>query len=507
MKENVLARYHVIPLPVQLAPFDGVFTLTQSTRIFVWPEARGVGEYLQELLPFSLVSNHIHNDTIPAGGILLTNTGASTLLGSEGYHLSVSPAAVVVRANQPAGLFYGVQTLRQLIRADSGTIPAVEIVDRPRFPWRGIMLDVGRHLFPLKFIKRLFDVMALHKLNIFHWHLTEDQGWRIEIKKYPKLTKIGSRRTASPIPSDHEKLDEKPYQGYYAQDHIKEIVAYAASRFITVIPEIEMPGHSVAALASYPDLGCTGGPYKVRNYWGIEKDVFCAGSEQVFSFLKDVLDEVLSLFPSKFIHIGGDECPKSLWEQCPKCQDTILRNNLKDEHELQSYFIRRIEAYLNARGRRMIGWDEILEGGLAPNATVMSWRGMEGGIQAAHEGHDVVMTPTNHCYFDYYQSADVSTEPPAIGGYLPLETVYAFEPVPPECTAGEAQHILGAQGNLWTEYIPTPKQAGYMLFPRATALAEVVWSAVEKRNYPDFEQRLQAFLPLLKKMGMNYRGN
>jgi hexosaminidase len=507
MQENVRAIYSVIPQPVQLSPSDSVFTLAPSTRIVVWPEARGVGKYLQELLPFPLISDHTHNDTIPVGGILLTHTGASTLLGSEGYHLSVSPAAIVVRANQPAGMFYGIQTLRQLICADSVTIPAVEIVDRPRFPWRGIMLDVGRHLFPVKFIKRLIDVMALHKLNVLHWHLTEDQGWRIEIKKYPNLTKIGSRRSASPIPSDREKLDEKPYQGYYTQEQIKEIVLYAANRFITVVPEIEMPGHSVAALASYPNLGCTGGPYNVGNHWGIEKDVYCAGNEQVFSFLQDVLDEVLSLFPSKFIHIGGDECPKARWEQCPKCQNAIRRNNLKNEDELQSYFIRRIEAYLNTLGRRMIGWDEILEGGMAPNASVMSWRGMEGGIQAAQEGHDVVMTPTSHCYFDYYQSEDIYTEPPAIGGFLPLETVYAFEPVPLECTAEEAQHILGAQGNLWTEYITTPKQAGYMLFPRATALAEVVWSAAEKRNFPDFEQRLQAFLPHLKKIGMNYRGN
>ena len=507
MTENTRASFPVVPRPVQFTPSDGVFTLAPSTRIVVWPEAHGVGKYLHELLPFPLISSPTHSDTIPAGGILLTNTGASTLLGSEGYHLSVSPAAIVVRANQSAGIFYGIQTLRQLIYADGVTIPAVEIVDRPRFPWRGIMLDVGRHLFPIKFIKRLIDVMALHKLNVFHWHLTEDQGWRIEIQKYPKLTKIGSRRSASPILSNREKLDVIPYRGYYTQAQIKEIVAYAASRFITVVPEIEMPGHSVAALAAYPYLGCTGGPYLVRNRWGIEKDVYCAGNEMVFSFLQDVLDEVLSLFPSIFIHIGADECPKTRWEQCPKCQDAIRGNNLKDEHELQSYFIRRIEAYLNARDRRMIGWDEILEGGLAPNASVMSWRGMEGGIQAAHAGHDVVMTPTSHCYLDYYQSKDVSTEPPAIGGYLPLETVYAFEPVPPECTKDEAQHILGAQGNLWTEYISTPEQAGYMLFPRATALAEVVWSPAEKRNYADFEQRLGAFLPLLKKMGMSYREN
>ena len=505
MQKIIQARYPIIPKPAQLTASDGEFTLTTSTCIWVNPEALGVAKHLQKLLPLPLSVKETDNDAVPAGDILLTTMGGNSLLGVEGYQLTISPSAVVIRANQPAGLFYGVQTLRQLISIGKGSIHAVDIVDWPRFPWRGIMLDVGRHLFPIVFIKRLIDVMAFHKLNVFHWHLTEDQGWRIEIKKYPKLTKIGSRRSATPIPADREKLDGKAYKGYYTQAQIKEIVAYARDRFITVVPEIEMPGHSVAALASYPELGCTGGPYKVRNYWGIEKDVYCAGNEQAFSFLQNVLDEVLSLFPSKFIHIGGDECPKGSWEQCPKCQDAIHRLDLENEHGLQSYFIRRIESYLNAKGRRLIGWDEILEGGLAPNASVMSWRGVEGGLQAVKEGHDVVMTPTSHCYFDYYQSENVGSEPPAIGGFLPLETVYAFEPVPSQCTQEEARHLLGAQGNLWTEYVPTPEQAGYMLFPRATALAEVVWSAAEGRNFTDFQQRLQSFLPQLKKMGINYR--
>jgi hexosaminidase len=505
MQRNNLDRYPVIPKPVQLIPSDGVFLIVPSTRIKVFPGTFTIGEYIQKLLPFNLGIEETESDRVSAGEILLTTKGVDPHLGVEGYKLTVSPTSIEIRASHPAGLFYGIQTLRQLISSNGDEIPAVEITDWPRFSWRGIMLDVGRHLFPLEFIKRLIDVMALHKLNILHWHLTEDQGWRIEIKKYPRLTEIGSKRSASPILKDREKLDNKPYQGFYTQGQIKEIVAYAQNHYITVVPEIEMPGHSVAALASYPDLGCTGGPYHVRNYWGIEKDVFCAGSELVFSFLQDVLDEVISLFPSKFIHIGGDECPKDSWKQCSKCQETIKRYNLKDEHGLQSYFIQRIEAYLYLKGRRLIGWDEILEGGLAPNASVMSWRGMEGGIQAAREGHDVVMTPTTHCYFDYYQSMEYDSEPPANGGYLPLNVVYDFEPVPDLCTPEEAKHILGAQGNLWTEYIPTVQQAGYMLFPRATALAEIVWSVADTRDFSSFQNRLQAFLPHLRKIDMNYR--
>lgn len=504
MQTRFPENFSLIPIPVQITLSDGVFTLSSTSRIWVSPEAQGVGEYLRELLKLPSKVEEISSTFIPPGGILLTTAGADPLLGTEGYQLEISAKGVVIRANQSAGLFYGVQTLRQLILDGSKTIPAMEVIDWPRFSWRGIMLDVGRHLFPMEFIKRLIDGMALNKLNVLHWHLTEDQGWRIEIQKYPQLTKIGSQRSASPILADREKLDDKPYGGFYTQADVKEIVAYAARRFITVVPEIEMPGHSLAALAAYPELGCTGGPYQVRTHWGIEKDVYCAGNEQVFTFLQDVLDEVLFLFPSEFIHIGGDECPKDRWEECSKCQEAIRRNKLKDEHELQSYFIRRIETYLNSRGRRLIGWDEILEGGLAPNASVMSWRGVEGGIQAVKQGHDVVMTPTNHCYFDYSQSEDLDREPPAIGGYLPLEMVYAYEPVPAECTPEEAQHILGVQGNLWTEYIPTPEQAEYMLFPRTCALAEVGWSKPKERNYSDFQQRLVKFLTILNQMGINY---
>jgi hexosaminidase len=505
MPEDTSARYPIIPKPVQLIPAKGVFRIQLSTIIRVSPDAYAIGKFLQGLLPFNLSVKKTRRDKVQPGGILLTTKGADPAWGLEGYHLTVSPESIVVRACLPSGLFYGLQTLRQLISPVGDEIPAVEIIDWPRFSWRGIMLDVGRHLFPVDFIKRLIDAMALHKLNVLHWHLTEDQGWRIEIKGYPKLTKIGSRRSASPIPSSRKELDGKTYQGYYSQIQVKKIVAYAARQFITIVPEVEMPGHSVAALAAYPELGCTGGPYRVRNKWGIAKDVFCAGNEQVYAFLQNVLDEILALFPSKYIHIGGDECPKTRWEQCPKCQATIQKQGLKDEHELQSYFIQRIEEYLNSHDRRLIGWDEILEGGLAPNASVMSWRGVDGGIVAARQGHDVVMTPTSHCYFDYYQSAEKDNEPDAIGGFVPLERVYSFDPVPIQCSAEEAQHILGAQGNLWTEYISTSEMAGYMLFPRASALAEVVWSTSSARDYGDFIHRLGKFLPILHKMGIDFR--
>lgn len=505
MDKNIMEDYSIIPKPVQIRPIDGKYSLIPLKTIWVCPDAVSIGLYLQALMPVPYSIERIQPTTEPKEGISLTITDSDPVLGSEGYKLAVSPSSITIKANQLSGLFYGVQTLRQLFPPGVIEIPAVEITDWPRFPWRGIMLDVGRHFFSVDFIKHLLDVMAFHKLNVFHWHLTEDQGWRIAIKKYPKLTRLGSKRSASPIPSSRDQLDGVPYKGFYSQKQIKEIVSYAASRYITVVPEIEMPGHSVAALASYPELGCTGGPYHVRNYWGIEDDVYCAGNEQVYGFLEDVLDEVLALFPFNFIHIGGDECPKERWHNCPKCQAVIHTNNLKDEHELQSYFIGLVEKYLNSKNRRIIGWDEILEGGLAPNASVMSWRGMEGGIIAAREGHDVVMTPTKCCYFDYYQSIDVNHEPPAIGGIIPLETVYSFDPIPPECTADEARHILGSQGNLWTEYISTPEQAEFMLFPRTCALAEVLWSKLEGRYYPEFVQRLGKFTAFLDNMAVNYR--
>lgn len=506
----------LVPRPKSLVRGQGQFTLTQQTHIYTLRDDAPVAEYLAALLRTStgLPLPVTVQDTAPASQdtiILVTNVPA---LGVEGYELTVNAEQVVLRAGDAAGLFYGVQTIRQLLPPsveESGpqqgvtwAIPTVTIKDHPRFSWRGLHLDVGRHWFPVAFVKKFIDWMALHKFNVFHWHLTEDQGWRIEIKRYPRLTEIGSRRAATPIPANREQNDGKPYGGYYTQDEIREVVAYAKARYITVLPEIEMPGHALAALAAYPELGCVGEGYQVWTHWGIAKDVFCAGNEDTYTFLENVLAEVLDLFPSEFIHIGGDECPKVRWESCPKCQTMIQRENLKDEHELQSYVIRRMEKFLNAHHRRLVGWDEILEGGLAPNATVMSWRGMEGGIAAAAAGHDVIMSPESHCYFDHYQAKDRENEPPAIGGFLPLEKVYAFDP-----TAGvpddKAGHVLGGQGNTWTEYIPTEAQLEYMVYPRAAALAEALWLSPDRRDFADFMRRLPGHLQRLNRLGIRYR--
>ena len=414
-----------------------------------------------------------------------------------------------VRAATAKGLFYGVQTIRQLLQKGKKNylIPAVEISDSPRFGYRGMHLDVGRHLYPVDFIKKYIDLIALHKMNTFHWHLTEDQGWRIEIKKYPKLTEISAFRKETVVghASHSNQYDGQPYGGFYTQNEVREIVAYAADRFITVIPEIEMPGHSVAVLAAYPELSCKPKKtYEVATTWGVMKDVFCP-TEKTFSFLEDVLTEVMALFPGKYIHIGADECPKDSWKESRYAQKLIKKEGLKDEHELQSYFIRRIEKFLARHDRKLVGWDEILEGGLSPDATVMSWRGEAGGIEAAKQAHDVIMSPTTYCYFDYYQ-ADPKTgnEPLAIGGNLPVETVYGYELIPEELTAEQAKYILGGQGNVWTEYMKTSDQVEYMALPRMSALSEVLWSPKEKRNYQSFLSRMQTFRKQLDAMDVNY---
>jgi hexosaminidase len=379
----------------------------------------------------------------------------------------------------------------------------------PRFPWRGAHLDVGRHFFNADFVKKYIDIIALHKMNVFHWHLTDDQGWRIEIKKYPLLTEIGAWRDETVI--GHPKAGKEPVKydgikhgGFYTQDEIKEIIDYAADRYITIVPEIEMPGHAMAAIASYPELGCTGEKVKVRTTWGVSPYIYNV-DDNTFKFLEDVLTEVIDLFPSEYIHIGGDEAVKDQWEESKKIQQQIKDLGLKDEHELQSYFIKRIEEFINNKGRKLIGWDEILEGGLAPNATVMSWRGVQGGIAAAREGHDVVMTPTTYCYLDYYQSKITDKEPLAIGGYLPLDIVYSYEPVPSELSTDEAKHILGAQANVWTEYIASPELVEYMLLPRMTALAELTWTPKEMKDLDDFKKRLETQVERYKTMGWNYR--
>ncbi len=418
------------------------------------------------------------------------------------YSLHVMGSQVYIKAADNAGIFYAFQTLAQLM--PKGFIPNMKIEDAPRFRYRGLHLDVGRHFFPVDFIKKYIDMMAMYKLNYFHWHLTEDQGWRIEIKKYPKLQEVAAYRKETLVGHGRDrprKYDGTRYGGYYTQNEIRDVVKYAADRFIIIVPEIEMPGHAQAAVAAYPELGCTGKNIDVATDWGVFEDVYCP-NEATFTFLENVLLEVIELFPGPYIHIGGDECPKVQWKSNAYCQELIKKEGLKDEHGLQSYFIKRIEKFLNSKGKRIIGWDEILEGGLAPNATVMSWRGEKGGIEAAKSGHDVIMTPTDNCYLDYYQALG-KNEPLAIGGYLPIEKVYNYEPLPAALTEKESKYVLGAQGNVWTEYMPTPQQVEYMVFPRALALAEVLWSPKASRNYKDFGRRLGVHLPRLKKAGVN----
>lgn len=507
---------HIIPQPAHLTVGTGSFTLDAGTRIQADAGAEAAARFFAEWLrvPSGLpLPVEVVDVSAPAARNAIRFRLSGDQTSDESYTLNVTPEAVTLQAAGLPGLLWAAQTLRQLLPPEvesqsavsaAWQIPIVAVEDAPRFRWRGLHLDVGRHFFPVSFIKKFIDVMALHKFNVFHWHLTEDQGWRIEIKQYPRLTEVGSKRAATPVPADRKTLDGKPYGGFYTQDEVKDVVAYAQARGITVVPEIEMPGHAVAALASYPNLGCVGSGYEVRTFWGIAEDVFCAGNEDVYTFLENVLTEVLALFPSEYIHIGGDECPKVRWQACPKCQAMIRREGLKDEHELQSYFIRRMEKFLNAKGRRLIGWDEILEGGLAPNATVMSWRGAQGGIDAATAGHDVVMSPNTHCYLDYYQSEDHSNEPPAIGRFISLEKAYSFDPVE-GVPADKAHHIIGGQGNVWTEYMPTAEIVEYMTYPRAAALAEAVWSPPGVRDFGDFSRRLQTHLQRLDRLNVHYR--
>ncbi|MEZ2338650.1 family 20 glycosylhydrolase [Mucilaginibacter sp. RCC_168] len=425
----------------------------------------------------------------------------------EGYQLSVTSKQISIIGHDLAGVFYGLQSLVQLLYKSNGkvTVQGCTIEDHPRFAYRGMHLDVSRHFFKVDAIKKWIDLLALYKINTFHWHLTDDQGWRIEIKKYPLLQSISAYRDETII--GHKKdsphrFDGKRYGGYYTQEEVKAVVKYAMERHVSIIPEIEMPGHALAALAAYPELGCIGGPYKTATYWGIFDDVYCAGNEQTFTFLQNVLDEVLPLFPSKYIHIGGDECPKTKWKTCPKCQRRIKDEHLKDEHELQSYFIGRMEKYLNSKGRQIIGWDEILEGGLAPGATVMSWTGEEGGISAAKLHHNAIMTPEKYVYLDYYQSLYPS-EPLAGGGYTPLSKVYNYEPITKELSGDEAKYIKGVQANAWSEYLASTAQAEHQIFPRILALAEIGWTDKGNKSYPNFLKRLRYEQPLLKQLNIS----
>jgi len=495
----------IIPKPAIEMKHSGNFAIQKSTRLFISGSANlstaFFDRYLKDLSGFKL----LRSSKVESKGINLI-LDARLKLKSEAYFLDVSKQNITIKAVDEKGLFYGLQSLVQLIRKNGKEImvPAYHIQDEPRFAYRGMHLDVARHLFSVQSIKKWLDVLAFYKINTFHWHLTDDQGWRIEIKKYPLLQSLSAYRDETLIGhkrANPHRFDGKRYGGYYTQEEVKDIVAYAGARNITTIPEIEMPGHAQAVLAAYSNLGCTGGPYQTATYWGVFEDVFCAGNEDTYRFLEGVMDEVVPLFPSAYIHIGGDECPKTRWQNCPKCQKRIKAEQLKDEHELQSYFIARMERYLNAKGKKIIGWDEILEGGLAPDATVMSWRGLEGGIAAAKQQHEVIMTPEKFLYLDYYQSLN-KTEQIAAGGYLPLKKVYEYEPMPAELNAAEQQYIKGVQANVWSEYLSDASKAEYMIFPRIIALAETAWSAKARKNYADFLARLQASKRFLK--NLNY---
>src|ERR1039458_3812784 len=514
----------VIPLPQKVERHAGAFKLTADTRIHVDSASRATGKFLTERLrpatgyPLKTGTKYFGGAAI-AGGILLTTKNADTNLGPEGYELTVAPDSIVIRAPTQAGLFYGVQTLFQLLPPEifstnlvtntDWQIPCVQIEDWPRFKWRGFMLDVSRHFFTKAEVKTFLDAMALHKMNVFHWHLTDDHGWRIEIKKYPRLTQVGAWRAGGGFGFDPKATTaygpDGRYGGFYTQDDIRDVVKYAAARHITIVPEIEMPGHATAALPAYPQFSCTGGPFEPSMTAGIFNGIYDPAKEETFQFLADVLAEVAPLFPGKYIHIGGDEVPKETWQNSADCQALMKREGLKNEEELQSWFIRRIEKIVNANRHSMIGWSEILQGGLAKNAAVMDWIG--GAKEAAKAGHDVVMTPTAYCYFDFYQSSNHVTEPKAAawGGPLTLSKMYAFEPMPANVPPELQSHILGAQGNLWTEQIPNLKHAEYMTFPRACALAEVTWSAKDSRDWDDFMRRLQIQAQRLDKLNINYR--
>jgi hexosaminidase len=511
--------YAIIPAPLSLVSKDGSFTFSEKSKIIVSElnsETKLAADFLARLIKNPTGLNtpvEQGSKGISRSVFLLLDT---SIANKEGYALKITPKIITIRAKTAVGLFYAVQTIRQLLPVEVEkeqniegiklSVPACEILDEPQFEYRGMHLDVGRHLFPVASIKRYIDMIALHKMNTFHWHLTEDQGWRIEIKKYPKLTTIGGFRKETVVGTGSEDprvFDGKPYGGFYTQEEVKDIVAYAKSRFVTIVPEIEMPGHSLAALTAYPEFSCTGGPFEVGTKWGVFPDVYCAGKEATFKFLEDVLTEIIDLFPGTYIHIGGDECPKDRWQKCPDCQKRIKEEGLKDEKELQSYFISRIEKFLISKNRKLIGWDEILEGGLAPEATVMSWRGTKGGIEAARQKHNVIMSPYNDVYLYIYQ-CEPEGQPLAAGGYLPLEKVYAFNPVPSVLNEAEQKYILGLEGCLWSEFVDNPNLLEYMVYPRMFAIAETGWTSASKKDFNSFLSRLEIVKKRYDAIGINY---
>jgi hexosaminidase len=506
----------VVPLPANIETTDKTpFVINSFTQV-TFPagnadmerNANFLVEYLKEVTGIQM------NVTSEKAKKAIRLVLDKKIANEEGYSITVSPKEIVIAGSTPKGVFYGIQTIRKAVpEGDNLTeisMPTVKITDQPRFGYRGMMLDCGRHFFPISFVKKYIDMLALHNMNTFHWHLTEDQGWRIEIKKYPKLTTIGSKRARTVIGRNTGIFDDVPYGGFYTQDEAREIVKYAKDRYITVMPEIDMPGHMSGALASYPELGCTGGPYEVLQSWGVYQDILCAGKEQTFKFVEDVIDELLDIFPSKYFDIGGDEAPKSRWAKCPLCQQRIkdegitASDGVSAEDKLQGYFTKRIEKYLNSKGRVLIGWDEILGCDVNQSSTIMSWRGAAPGAKAAKEGHDVVMSPTDFCYFDYYQTDKTWNEPMLIGGNLPIEKTYGYEPIDKSLTPEEAKHILGVQANLWTEYIGYPDLASYQVLPRMAAVSEVQWMQPDKKNFESFKVRSAKLAKIYDRYGWVY---
>ena len=519
-KSGVISTYSVIPLPAEIKLKQEPPFLLDSDVVIAFPannelmkkNAEFLSDYIRQSLGLSLLIRPLEKEGYLDNAIVLQLT--DSISHEEGYRFFVKENGILLEGRSPKGVFYGIQTLRKSLPVSDSTgtvsLSAVTVNDAPRFTYRGMHLDVARHFFSVDFVKRYIDLLALHNMNTLHWHLTDDQGWRIDIKKYPKLAEIASvrHRTVKGYLGSGE-YDHTSYGGYYTQDQLREVVAYANERFIQVIPEIDLPGHMLAVLAAYPELGCTGGPYEVSPDWGVFEDVLCVGNEKAMHFLEDVMLEVMEIFPSKYIHIGGDEAPRTRWKSCRKCQARIRQEGLKGNHThtpedmLQSYCMKRIEKFLNAHGRQIIGWDELLEGEVAPNATVMSWRGSAGGIKAAQMGHDVIMTPNTHCYFDFYQTDDTKNEPLAIGGYIPFEKVYGLEPTE-GLNSEQSNHILGVQANVWTEYITTEEHLEYMVLPRMAALCEVQWTAPEKKDLDFFTARLPKLMRIYHRDGYNF---
>ena len=510
----------VVPVPDKIVPNakGGSYELSASTRIYYTSgqadmarNAQFLAQYIKDMTKLSLTPAAVKGKGKDGISLVLA---PKAKLAPEAYEISVDRKGVTIIGKTAAGVFYGIQTLRKSLPVlqSAGTVelPAARVEAAPRFGYRGMMLDCSRHFFPVKFVKEYIDLIALHNMNRLHWHISDDQGWRFSVPGYPKLTEVGSKRAQTVLGHNSEVEDGTPYGGYYTDDEIRDIVKYAAERYITIVPEVDMPGHMMAALASYPELGCTGGPYKTGEYWGVYPDILCAGNEKVYSFVKDVLNHVCDLFPGQYIHIGGDESPRVRWEHCPKCQAMIKKLGLKDkdgqakEALLQGYFANRVQKYLETKGRRVIGWDELLGCDVDTSATIMSWRGAEPGAKGAALGHDVIMSPSTSLYFDHYQSKNTGEEPMAIGGFSDVKNVYNTEPVAPELDAKAKAHIIGVQANLWTEYIASPNYAEYMVLPRMAALSEVQWLQPSEKNYDAFVKRTDSLRHIYELYGYTY---